>query len=135
MGLPHPKIGLPATIFGERRDNSQGLDLSDEFVLTRLEESRIAADSKTWAAGPVINGVRRTMATRTAFNPSDQQTVIGQVTEAGQAEVNDAVSAAVESFIGWSAKRALASVQWAADSAMAADRSADARKSSARSSV
>ena len=103
VGLPHPQIGLPATMFGQYRENSQGLDLSNEFVLTRLEDSRIAADSKTWAAGPVISGERRTMATRSVFNPSARQTVIGQIAEAGQVEVSDAVTAAVDSFASWSA--------------------------------
>lgn len=39
MGLSHPQFGLPVTMFGQHRENSQGLDLSNEFVLTRLEDT------------------------------------------------------------------------------------------------
>nr|WP_256577491.1 trifunctional transcriptional regulator/proline dehydrogenase/L-glutamate gamma-semialdehyde dehydrogenase [Pseudomonas sp. R37(2017)] len=100
-GLAHPQIGLPAAMFGQHRENSHGLDLSNEFVLTQLEESRIAAEEQIWTAGPVINGERRSMANRSVFNPSNGQTIIGQVADAGEAEVNEAVTAAVESFSTW----------------------------------
>ncbi|GLO55090.1 bifunctional protein PutA [Pseudomonas putida] len=103
IGLPHPQIGLPDAMFGQHRYNSQGLDLSNEFVLSKLEESRVAAEQKTWAAGPIINGERRSMAGRAVINPSTARAVIGQVSEAGQAEVHEAVTSSVETFKSWSA--------------------------------
>lgn len=101
-GLPHPQIGLPVAMFGQYRANSQGLDLSNEFVLAQLEDSRVAAATQTWESGPVINGELRNLPTHSVFNPSARQTAIGQVADAGQSEVNDAVTAAVESFGTWS---------------------------------
>ncbi|HEN8798353.1 TPA: trifunctional transcriptional regulator/proline dehydrogenase/L-glutamate gamma-semialdehyde dehydrogenase [Pseudomonas putida] len=102
VGLPHPQIGLPVAMFASR-DNSQGLDLSSEFVLNHLEESRVADDTKSWSAGPIINGELRALANYPVRNPSALGTVIGHVSEAGKAEVNDAITTAVGAFESWAA--------------------------------
>lgn len=102
LGLPHPQIGLPAAMFASR-NNSQGLDLSNEFVLSQLEESRASDESKTWSASAIINGEPRVLVNYPVRNPSALGKVIGHVSEAGKAEVNEAVTAAVGEFEAWSA--------------------------------
>ena len=39
LGAPHPAIALPRNLFGAKRRNSAGLDLSDEGQLARLDAS------------------------------------------------------------------------------------------------
>ena len=36
LGAPHPKIPLPAEIFGAERTNSRGIDLTNEQALRRI---------------------------------------------------------------------------------------------------
>src|SRR5690606_30997139 len=42
IGLPHPEIPLPRAMFGARRVNSRGIDLTDESQLVRLADALVA---------------------------------------------------------------------------------------------
>src|SRR5690606_33587039 len=42
-GLPHPRIALPAGLYGPARTNSQGLDLASAPVLAALAEALAAS--------------------------------------------------------------------------------------------
>ena len=43
VGGPHPRIPLPRALYGAERDNSRGLDLSDEHTLQALSKSLLLA--------------------------------------------------------------------------------------------
>ena len=43
VGAPHPRIPLPQALYGAERDNSRGMDLSDEHTLQLLSKSLLLA--------------------------------------------------------------------------------------------
>ena len=43
VGAPHPRIPLPRALYGAGRDNSRGMDLSDEHTLRLLSKSLLLA--------------------------------------------------------------------------------------------
>ena len=51
-GLPHPRIALPADLYGTARRNSAGLDLANEHTLATLETGLNTAAAVTWHAAP-----------------------------------------------------------------------------------
>src|SRR5207302_4790890 len=53
---PHPRIPLPANLYGPSRKNSQGLDLSIAKVRQRLAGAVAALDGERLQAGPIVPG-------------------------------------------------------------------------------
>ncbi len=84
-GAPHAKIAAPASLFGNTRRNSAGLDLSNEQALADLVPALTAP--RRWAAG-------RTGTARSIRNPADAQDSVGTVYDVDAAMVADAVGRA-----------------------------------------
>ncbi len=98
---PHPKIPLPINLYGERRKNSRGIDLTNWQSLKRLQERMQQALSDTWEAGPIIGGVMNTSNPQEMFCPYDRQQKVGKVTRATEEDVEQALQLATASADQW----------------------------------
>ncbi len=102
-GLPHPRIPLPAALYGVHRSNSRGLDLSNEYTLTELAATLQATASHAWTAAPLLAADVPTGATQPVRNPADHHDVVGQVQEATTADVDQALAHAQSAAAPWAA--------------------------------
>ncbi|MEP7207707.1 MAG: bifunctional proline dehydrogenase/L-glutamate gamma-semialdehyde dehydrogenase PutA [Casimicrobiaceae bacterium] len=94
-GTPHPRVPLPAALYSDR-GNSQGIDLSDELALARLETALRAAAAETWSAEPLLaDALPATGVQAVAIvDPADTRIVVGHVVEATDADVDRAIAGA-----------------------------------------
>ncbi|MAM62785.1 bifunctional proline dehydrogenase/L-glutamate gamma-semialdehyde dehydrogenase PutA [Maritimibacter sp. UBA3975] len=83
-------LAHPSAIFGPKRRNSAGFDLTDETTLARIDAAR---DVAVPDAGPLVAGGDGTGTTRDVVNPATGEKV-AQVTEADEATVAGALDAA-----------------------------------------
>jgi RHH-type proline utilization regulon transcriptional repressor/proline dehydrogenase/delta 1-pyrroline-5-carboxylate dehydrogenase len=104
---PHPRIPLPVDLYGKGRKNSRGIDLTDLNELVPLEAAMDAAAASPWSAAPLIGGAARGGTTRPVTNPADRRQTVGQVTEAGKAEVEEALTRASRAAEDWDATPAV----------------------------
>ena len=104
-GLHHPRIPLPAQLYGSARANSAGIDLSNENTLSALDSALAASARHGWQVAPLIAGaVQPDAAVRIALrNPADHGDVVGHVQEASAADVDTALAAAQAALPAWSA--------------------------------
>ena len=100
-GLPHPRIPLPAALYGAHRSNSRGLDLSNENTLTELAATLQATASHAWTAAPLLAADVPTGPTQPVRNPADHNDVVGQVQEATTADVDQALAHARAAAAPW----------------------------------
>ena len=102
-GLPHPRIPLPAALYGAHRSNSRGLDLSNENTLTELAATLQATANQAWAAAPLLATDVPAGTTQPVRNPADHNDVVGQVQEATTADVDQALAHAQATAAPWAA--------------------------------
>jgi RHH-type transcriptional regulator, proline utilization regulon repressor / proline dehydrogenase / delta 1-pyrroline-5-carboxylate dehydrogenase len=101
-GMAHPRIALPAELYGDERRNSKGFDLASEVLRERISESLQASREVYFEACPMVagndlpDGVAQPV-----VNPADRSDRLGSVVEAGVAEVALAVGAAVAEAPVW----------------------------------
>ncbi len=100
LGAPHAKIALPFAIHGPARKNSAGIDFSNEQRLASLSAALLAGTDTLWHAAPSGGS---DAPPRPLRNPADQRDVVGQVVEAGPAEVDAALAAAANEGAVWQA--------------------------------
>jgi len=99
-GLPHPGIALPLAMFGGERKNSAGIDLANEDVLRAI--SAELAKPQTWHAAPLLAGPLSVGApTQDVSNPANRGDIVGQLAEAGPADVETALSSASHFAMDW----------------------------------
>ncbi len=80
IGLPHPRIPLPAKLLGAERDNSSGMDLSNESTLAHLQTAIQASQAAPLRAPLAV--VSRGDAVRPwaeVVNPAQHRDVVGAV--------------------------------------------------------
>ncbi|WP_029356398.1 trifunctional transcriptional regulator/proline dehydrogenase/L-glutamate gamma-semialdehyde dehydrogenase [Bosea sp. 117] len=82
LGSPHPKIALPAALFGAERRNSEGLDLSNEQRLASLAAALLASSAAPLHATPLLGDGPAAGIPRTLLNPADRRDVVGTVEDA-----------------------------------------------------
>ncbi len=82
LGSPHPRILLPAQLYGERRRNSAGLDLSNEQRLGALAAAGLAALDARWEARPILATGSCDGVAHAVHNPADLRDVVGSVVPA-----------------------------------------------------
>jgi RHH-type proline utilization regulon transcriptional repressor/proline dehydrogenase/delta 1-pyrroline-5-carboxylate dehydrogenase len=124
---PHPRIPLPADLFGAERRNARGLDLTDPATLEVLAARMEEADALEHTAVPIVAGEERAGAvagdggsgrvSRAVMNPADHRRTVGEVVEAGPQDRLDAVAAARAAAPAWDATPAqerAACLEWAA---------------------
>ncbi|MFP6740783.1 MAG: bifunctional proline dehydrogenase/L-glutamate gamma-semialdehyde dehydrogenase PutA, partial [Alphaproteobacteria bacterium] len=93
---PHPRIPLPADLYGEGRVNARGIDLTDRAVLEPLAKAMAEA-----VAVPLRIGAGG--AGRQITDPADRRRVVGTVVEADTTTVEQAIATAVNAFPDWAA--------------------------------
>ncbi|MFL6707661.1 MAG: trifunctional transcriptional regulator/proline dehydrogenase/L-glutamate gamma-semialdehyde dehydrogenase [Massilia sp.] len=100
---PHPGIALPRKLFGAERDNSAGLDLSNEDVLTDLATT--LAQPRQYAAAPLIAGTLDPAgkSAQDIVNPANHQDIVGSIVEASASDVDTALAAASAYAAQWQA--------------------------------
>ncbi len=100
----HPKIVLPADLYAPDRRNSSGVNFADEAVLAGLQTEMMKALEQPWKAVPIVAGKPRTSGTaRSVIDPADNTRVVGEVTDADEALVSEAIGAAVAAQPRWDA--------------------------------
>ncbi len=97
---PHPRIPLPARLFGAERRNSEGIDFSDPRALSALAKDMRAVDG-VWAAAPLVDGTPMTGATRAIQDPSDNRRQVGSVSDADADAVATALASAAAAAEDW----------------------------------
>jgi RHH-type proline utilization regulon transcriptional repressor/proline dehydrogenase/delta 1-pyrroline-5-carboxylate dehydrogenase len=98
---PHPRIPLPAAMFGAERVNSDGLDLSDPAVLSPLQSAMMAASERSWRSGPIIGGIMTGGMGEEVRDPTDHRRVVGTVAAARERDVDEAIAKAAGAAESW----------------------------------
>ena len=98
--IPSPYIPLPQAIYGEKRLNSKGLDLSHHQQLIELETAMMRIDSqRRWTAGPFCRAVKKS--DKPVLNPMDHRDIVGYYAEATKKDVKKAIENSVNAFAKW----------------------------------
>ena len=100
LGAPHAKIAAPRALFGAARDNSAGLDLSNEATLRALAEALGASAAMDWRATPTGAAPGPGAA---VTNPSDRADIVGHAQDATPADIERAIQAAKAGAARWAA--------------------------------
>ena len=98
----HPRIPLPADIYGPSRRNPLGRDYSilAERTVAKKAANDLAAETLT--AGPIIGGrLAKGVNSRTATSPSDRGLPLGTVADAAPNEVDEAAIRAERAQPRW----------------------------------
>ncbi len=104
-GTPHPRIPLPAELYGAARANSAGVDLASESVRARLAAALAASRGTLFHAAPMLAAAPADSAvTRPVRNPADHDDIVGQVIEASTGDVDAALAAACATAPTWAAR-------------------------------
>lgn len=104
-GQPHPALPLPVDLYGAERQNSSGIDLSDEHALRALSASLSAYGKQQWHALP-LTGAAIYGAAIAIRNPADHNDVVGTVAHANQLDAEQAIAHAVTGMSTWQAHTA-----------------------------
>ena len=103
-GKPHPRIPLPRDLYGAERVNARGLDLSDPATLDALARGMDEADEEPRRAAPDAAAKpsgRSAGRPRAVVSPADLSRVVGEVVEAGPAEIEAALASAQAAAPDW----------------------------------
>ncbi|MBB3610771.1 trifunctional transcriptional regulator/proline dehydrogenase/L-glutamate gamma-semialdehyde dehydrogenase [Rhizobium sp. BK602] len=122
VGAPHDQIALPKAIYGNARQNSDGLDLSSESTLTGLSAALIGSTKTQWHAFPILADGPVDGDTRPVPNPADHGDSVGLVTELKVEDADRIVEMAAAFAPEWAAVAP-------ADRAACLDRAADIMQS------
>jgi RHH-type proline utilization regulon transcriptional repressor/proline dehydrogenase/delta 1-pyrroline-5-carboxylate dehydrogenase len=98
-GKPHAGIALPLEMFGLERQNSAGIDLTDEDALRATAAA--LGQQRQHAAGPLIDGAAHSAAPIDVVNPAQSADIVGQVAEASAADVETALHSAERFAAQW----------------------------------
>src|SRR5262249_3605419 len=97
----HPRIRLPATLYGAGRRNSVGVDLSDVDVVDSLKAFLARrADRIDVRPSRVVGEVGQVVE---ILNPADRRQHIGKARYATDADIDAAVAAAAAAQLEWDA--------------------------------
>jgi RHH-type proline utilization regulon transcriptional repressor/proline dehydrogenase/delta 1-pyrroline-5-carboxylate dehydrogenase len=98
---PHPRIPLPAELYGPERKNARGLDLADPLLLARLAADMDGAARQPFQAAPIIGGSERSGKSRDVADPADRRRIVGTVVEADAAQAGEALLRAARAAPLW----------------------------------
>ncbi len=87
------RIPTGPELFAPERPNSKGFDLGHAPTLEAIEQARAPWHAHHWSAGPILAGTASPDAAEDVINPSDL-TVVGQLTPASTADVENALTTA-----------------------------------------
>ena len=97
----HPKIPLPANLFGVGRRNSSGVDFGDPAAVQQLLDQIGAFAAKSWTAAPIVSGGQMPGATTEVRSPTDRRVVVGISSDATPAHINAAFAQAAAAQPAW----------------------------------
>ena len=98
----HAKIPTPINVYGGRRQNSAGIDLSIKSERERLTAAVATLDGETLSAGPLVGG--KLVAGGTPLpvvSPTDHGRVVGAVSEAHLPQIDQAFKLARAAQPAW----------------------------------
>lgn len=112
---PHPAILLPGQLYGPRRLNSEGVDLSDDPTIDRLGAALMGLAAQRWIAEPLVAGMNAfgtepgqaglaagsCRVSQPVVNPADRDDTVGRVFAATPEQADMAVTRAVEFADTW----------------------------------
>jgi RHH-type proline utilization regulon transcriptional repressor/proline dehydrogenase/delta 1-pyrroline-5-carboxylate dehydrogenase len=98
--IPHPRIPLPAQLFGAERTNSMGVNPANDSELVALVAA-VNGALKPWHAAPLVPGASSTGATVRSTDPADRRREIGEWRAADSATVERALANATEAQAEW----------------------------------
>jgi len=101
--VAHPRIPLPANLFGSERANSRGFNFADGHAVDALLRDCDRASQQPWSAAPVVSGKTLAGSKVAVFNPADTQEQIGHVISADGEAVDTAIGAAQNAQPEWDA--------------------------------
>jgi RHH-type proline utilization regulon transcriptional repressor/proline dehydrogenase/delta 1-pyrroline-5-carboxylate dehydrogenase len=102
LGAPHPKIAHPHHIYSGR-ENSAGIDLTDEGSLAELTAALQASAERSWSAAPLIGDGEFGGIARAVLNPADRRDRVGTVKETSPEAIEAAFRHAVAAAPAWAA--------------------------------
>jgi len=95
------KLHPPPKLFGEKRKNSQGLNLNDIDVINTLQLQLKAIAKTQYTAAPLINGQYYDGLNNTVLNPADSNDTVGQVTYSNSLAITAAIKYASKACFQW----------------------------------
>jgi RHH-type proline utilization regulon transcriptional repressor/proline dehydrogenase/delta 1-pyrroline-5-carboxylate dehydrogenase len=96
----NPLIPLPRDIFGPKRHNSAGVDLSDPLVREPLEARLKVLESRSWTAAPTLRSGDKA---QPVSSPFDRRITVGEVRDATNEDVDAMAKAAAAGQPAWDA--------------------------------
>lgn len=98
----HPRIPLPANLYGPERLNSNGIDLSDPLQTDPLMADLAKEWQKATFARPLVGGNDGVGAEQPVLDPADHNRSPGTVVEATVQDAHEAISLALAAQHDWS---------------------------------
>ncbi|UTW01958.1 bifunctional proline dehydrogenase/L-glutamate gamma-semialdehyde dehydrogenase PutA [Amphritea atlantica] len=99
-------ISRPAELFGEKRKNAKGWDITDPVEVAELEAQQAEFKTAQWNAAPMISGAAQGGDTSSINNPAIPEDCVGQVVTASADDIETAIVAAQQGYKSWSQKSA-----------------------------
>jgi RHH-type proline utilization regulon transcriptional repressor/proline dehydrogenase/delta 1-pyrroline-5-carboxylate dehydrogenase len=104
--LPHPRIPLPADLYGAERRNSAGINLADPIELEALATRMAASANGQRRAAPIVGGRIAAGKPFESRDPADWRRVVGEVDLADADTARRALECAAAFFPRWNAEPA-----------------------------
>ncbi len=98
---PHPKIPLPADIYGTSRKNSKGIEFANTNVSAKFLQDVENFASQRYAVAPMINGMTKIGSSQKILSPVDNRREVGTVTMATKEDMELALATAHDAFPSW----------------------------------
>jgi len=99
--IANPKITMPACLYGDQRRNSKGWDITDLTQIQQIYQNREVFRSRQWQAGPMSGQSASQGITTDVYNPANGNDLVGRVTDSTPADIEFAISRAVDGCSGW----------------------------------
>ncbi len=101
QSIPNARIPLPKNIYGENRQNSAGIDLSDLTTLTALGDAIKERAEQSWQAAPMQLKIKQP---QPSLNPTDTEAVVGEYQNATTEQMQQGLQKAKAAFEDWSGR-------------------------------
>ena len=102
----HPRIRAPGELFGDRRANSAGLDLTDAENVENLERACAVLTESPLHAAPIVAGMASPGSSRAILNPANRGELLGYCIDTRPADVRRAVAIAAREHAAWNDRSA-----------------------------
>lgn len=96
----NPQIDMPIALYGEERDNSKGIDLTDINHITPMKENL-----DKWLSDNQISRADVPEGSNPVINPARHDQLIGYITHQDEAQMRQLVDNAEAAFATWSATK------------------------------